>query len=135
MQFRGDSSSASPSLSILIVDSDAETAATTRAAVSRDGHFCRVIATAAEALALLGHERFDIIIVEAELADGPGVSVLRELERRPLEFMLAAVLGHADHDANRIEAIEVISRGDPNATSWLAEALMRLDAKARHGKA
>src|SRR5436190_20131820 len=70
----------SESLRIFLVDNDDEHSLLQRAALERAGHQVKNCHTAADALLVLGHGHFHLVLIDQELPDMDGLALLQRLK-------------------------------------------------------
>ncbi|MEU1271152.1 ATP-binding protein [Streptomyces sp. NPDC005799] len=95
-------------LSLLIVEDNADLAATYRTLLERRGHRVAAVHTGADALAATGNESFDAVLCDLGLPDMDGYTVARTLRARP------------GGDRLRLIAVSGFSRGTDRALSRTA---------------
>jgi two-component system repressor protein LuxO len=80
---------------ILVVEDSEATAALYEEYLRSADYRVKVAGTVAAALALLGTERFDAVVLDLNLPDGNGLSVLKEIRRQgvPLETLVVTATG------------------------------------------
>lgn len=80
---------------ILVVEDSEATAALYEEYLRSADYRVKVAGTVAAALALLGSERFDAVVLDLNLPDGNGLSVLKEIRRQgvPLETLVVTATG------------------------------------------
>lgn len=83
------------SASALVVEDSQSTAALYEEYLRSAGYRIRTAGTVAAALALLGSERFDAVVLDLQLPDGNGLSVLKEIKRQdlPVETLVVTATG------------------------------------------
>lgn len=83
------------STSALVVEDSQSTAALYEEHLRSAGYRIKTAGTVAAALAALGSERFDVAVLDLQLPDGNGLSVLREIRRQdlPLETLVVTATG------------------------------------------
>lgn len=84
---------ASPS--VLVVEDSEATAALYEEYLRSADYRVKIAGTVAAALALLGSERFDAVVLDLNLPDGNGLSVLKEIKRQdlPIETLVVTATG------------------------------------------
>jgi CheY-like chemotaxis protein len=92
-------------LSLLIVEDNADLAATYRTLLERQGHRVTVVHTGTDALAAVEADSFDVVLCDLGLPDIDGYAVARALRERP------------DGDRIRLIAVSGFSRGTDRALS------------------
>jgi two-component system KDP operon response regulator KdpE len=69
------------SLRVLLVEDDADLRSTLRSALQVEGHAVLTAASQSEGMAMLGHGRFDVVLLDLGLPDGDGEALLGLLRR------------------------------------------------------
>jgi two-component system, repressor protein LuxO len=80
---------------VLVVEDSDSTAALYEEYLRSADYRVKIAGTVAAALALLGSERFDAVVLDLNLPDGNGLSVLKEIKRQdlPLETLVVTATG------------------------------------------
>lgn len=72
-----------PSMYVLVVDDNSANRELVRMLLAAAGHESIVVSNGQEALNALEKERFDVILMDIEMPDMDGISVFKEIRRRP----------------------------------------------------
>ena len=102
-----DTDAARGGLSVLVVEDDADAAATYAAILGLSGHRPRVARDGGEALRHASEEAPDVVLLDIGLPGMDGFEVARQLRRMPegQGALLVAVTGYGE-DANRAMSLE-----------------------------
>jgi two-component system, NtrC family, response regulator AtoC len=119
---------------VLIVDDDVEVRGLLAAVLASDtGASVSEAASGAEGMARLGHEEFDVAVVDVQLPDHSGLEILRWARAAEIDTELIVLTGHADVEtavqAMRLGAYDFIAKPCKNAE------LREVVAKAAEKKA
>jgi DNA-binding response OmpR family regulator len=95
------------------------------------GYGCELASTAAEALAWLERELFDLVLLDLGLPDRDGLSLCRQLRHLPLHQPLVLILTARDGRADKVQGFEegaddyVVKPFDPDLLRVRLRALLR----------
>jgi PAS domain S-box-containing protein len=93
----------SESLRLFLVEDNDDIALLVRKALERAGHQVTRCRTAADALTVLGHQAFDLVLLDQRLPDMLGIDLLRALSREGIAAPTLMVTGHGDeHLASQV---------------------------------
>jgi PAS domain S-box-containing protein len=93
----------SESLRLFVVEDDDDIALLIRKSLERAGHHVTRCRTGADALTVLGHTVFDLVLLDQRLPDLPGVELLQALARENILVPTLMVTAHGDeHLATRV---------------------------------
>src|SRR5262245_852984 len=85
-------------LRLFLVEDDDDFAYLMRKALERAGHEVTVCRTAADALIVLSHTQFQLVLLDQRLPDMSGLELLRTLKREGITTPILFVTGHGDED-------------------------------------
>src|SRR5437879_12129468 len=119
---------------VLVVDDDADVRGLLAGVPeSNGGTKVTEAASGAEAMASLGHEEFDVAVVDLQLPDHSGLEILRWARAAEVDTELIVLTGHADVEtaveAMRLGAYDFITK------PWKNPELLEVVAKAAEKKA
>ncbi|MFO0876085.1 MAG: adenylate/guanylate cyclase domain-containing protein [Gemmataceae bacterium] len=113
---------------LLVVDDNRENRDLLRALLEQQGHTVAAVASGAEALALLGHEAFDLILLDVMMPEMDGFTVLERLKTddrlRHIPVVMVSALDRLD------TVVACIARG---AEDYLTRPFNELLLRARVG--
>ncbi len=116
-------------LSLFLIEDDDDIALLVRKSLQRAGHQITRCRTGADALTVLGHATFDLVLVDQCLPDLPGIELLAALTRARIVVPVLMVTAHGDeHLATRVlqaGALDYIVK-DPSLT-FLADLPRRIE--------
>lgn len=84
------------SLRLFVIENDDDTALLLRRHLERAGHTVTRCRTAADALIVLGHTAFDLVLLDLKLDDGRGLELLEALAREGIAVPIIVVTGKGD---------------------------------------
>jgi DNA-binding response OmpR family regulator len=84
------------SLRLFVIENDDDTALLLRRHLERAGHTVTRCRTAADALIVLGHTSFDLVVLDLKLDDGRGLDLLEALSREGIAVPIIVVTGKGD---------------------------------------
>src|SRR5687768_2320577 len=84
------------SLQLFLVEPDDDFAFLMRKSLERAGHRVTVCRTAADALIVLGHSSFSLVILDQRLPDMSGVELMKALQREGINTPVLMVAGAGD---------------------------------------
>jgi two-component system cell cycle sensor histidine kinase/response regulator CckA len=88
----------SESLHLFLIEDDDDIALLIRKGLERVNHRITRCRTAADALIVLGQTRFDLVLLDQQLPDMPGLDLLQELTREGIPVPVLMVTAHGDED-------------------------------------
>lgn len=107
---------------LLVVDDNESNRAVLSQRLSRQGHTVSVAAGGLEALALLGRERFDLVLLDVMMPDMDGPTVLKRLREAPataaipVVFLTAKTSAQEIHMLRSLGALDIVAKPfDPMA--------------------
>jgi PAS domain S-box-containing protein len=123
------------SLNLFVVEDDDDIALLVRKSLERAGHRVTRCRTGADALTVLGHTTFDLVLLDQKLPDLAGAELLQALARESIVVPALMVTAHGDeHLATRVlmaGALDYVVK-DPELT-FLAELPKRVtESVTRH---
>jgi two-component system, cell cycle sensor histidine kinase and response regulator CckA len=123
------------SLNLFVVEDDDDIALLVRKSLERAGHRVTRCRTGTDALTVLGHTTFDLVLLDQKLPDLAGAELLQALARESIVVPALMVTGHGDeHLASQVlraGALDYVVK-DPEL-SFLAELPKRVvDSVTRH---
>src|SRR5262245_22035448 len=123
------------SLRLFVVEDDDDIALLVRKSLERAGHHVTRCRTGADALTVLGHTRFDLVLLDQSLPDLLGAELLQALARENVSVPALMVTAHgSEHLATRVlraGALDYVVK-DP-ALAFLAELPQRVaESVTRH---
>jgi PAS domain S-box-containing protein len=83
-------------LRLFVIENDDDTALLLRRHLERAGHSVTRCRTAADALIVLGHTAFDLVLLDLKLDDGRGLELLDALAREGIAVPIMVVTGKGD---------------------------------------
>ena len=83
-------------LRLFVIENDDDTALLLRRHLERAGHTVTRCRTAADALIVLGHTAFDLVLLDLKLDDGRGLELLDALAREDIAVPIIVVTGKGD---------------------------------------
>jgi PAS domain S-box-containing protein len=83
-------------LRLFLVEDNDDIALLVRKALERAGHQVTRCRTAADALTVLAHQAFDLVLLDQRLPDMPGIDLLHALQREGIVAPALMVTGHGD---------------------------------------
>jgi PAS domain S-box-containing protein len=93
----------SESLRLFLVEDNDDIALLVRKTLERAGHQVTRCRTAADALTVLGHQAFDLVLLDQRLPDMLGIDLLHALQREGIAAPTLMVTGHGDeHLASQV---------------------------------
>ncbi|MCL6641152.1 MAG: sigma-54 dependent transcriptional regulator, partial [Candidatus Rokubacteria bacterium] len=118
---------------VLVVDDDPEVRALLHRVLSKSGWTSGESASGAEALAVLGREEFDVVLLDIKLPDASGLDVLRAAREADVDTEFVILTGNADVET----AVEAMRLGayDFVAKPWRNAELVQVIGKAAEKKA
>jgi two-component system cell cycle sensor histidine kinase/response regulator CckA len=126
----------SEALRLFLVEDDDDIALLMRKALQRAGHHVTRCRTAADALIVLGHSSFDLVLLDHRLPDMSGLELLQALGREGITTPVLMVTGYGDEQLAtqvlRAGALDYVVK-DP-ALTFLTELPKRVsESVTRHG--
>jgi two-component system cell cycle sensor histidine kinase/response regulator CckA len=123
------------SLRLFVIENDDDTALLIRRHLERAGHAVTRCRTAADALIVLGHAAFDLVLLGRRLDDGEGLDLLSTLAREGISVPVIVVTGKGDEQLAarvlRAGALDYIVMD--SALTFLAELPERIrESVTRH---
>jgi PAS domain S-box-containing protein len=123
------------SLRLFLVEDDDDIALVIRKSLERAGHEVTVCHTAADALIVLGHSQFHLVLLDLILPDMPGLDLLQALHREGITTPVLVVTGFGDEqkaaEVLRAGALDYVAK-DP-ALTFLTELPKRVrESVTRH---
>jgi len=118
---------------VFIVDDDPEVRALLARVLAKAGCVSAEAASGAEAMAALGRQEFDVVLVDIKLPDASGLDILRWARSAEVDTEFIVLTGHADVET----AVEAMRLGayDFVAKPWRNAELVEVIAKAAEKKA
>jgi DNA-binding NtrC family response regulator len=118
---------------VLVVDDDPDVRDVLGAVLSRNRFVTRFAASGADGVALLGHDEFDVALLDVRLPDTSGLELLRWVKTADLATEVIVLTGHAEVET----AVEAMRLGayDFVAKPWRNAELLEILAKAAEKKA
>ena len=116
---------------ILVIDDEPPIRKLLRMGLATQGYAILEAPNAATALAMLGTERIDLIILDLGLPDMPGHDLLRTIRARH-PAMPVVVLSSRDDERGKVEALDQGADDYVTKPFGMAELLARLRAALRH---
>jgi len=99
---------------ILAVDDEPDLRQLVRHALTQRGHEVRTAGNGKEAMALLGQEEFDVVLLDLRMPEMGGIQLLRWAREMGIEAEIIILTGHADVDtaieAMRLGAYDYLSK-------------------------
>ena len=99
---------------ILAVDDEPDLRQLVRHALTQRGHEVRTAGNGKEAMALLGQEEFDVVLLDLRMPEMGGIQLLRWAREMGVEAEIIVLTGHADVDtaieAMRLGAYDYLSK-------------------------
>src|SRR5690349_82625 len=90
-------------LRLFLVEDNDDIALLVRKTLERAGHQVTRCRTAADALTVLGHQAFDLVLLDQRLPDMLGIDLLHALQREGIAAPTLMVTGHGDeHLASQV---------------------------------
>ncbi|MBM4069617.1 MAG: response regulator [Planctomycetes bacterium] len=86
----------SESLQLFLIEDEDDYSYLMRKGLERAGHVVTVCRTAADALIVLGHKTFSLVILDQRLPDMDGLDLLQSLNREGITTPVLMVTGHGD---------------------------------------
>jgi PAS domain S-box-containing protein len=83
-------------LSLFLIEDDDDIALLVRKSLQRAGHLITRCRTGADALTILGHATFDLVLLDQCLPDLPGIDLLAALQRAKIGVPALMVTAHGD---------------------------------------
>jgi two-component system response regulator AtoC len=118
---------------VLVVDDDPEVRALLSRVLTKSGWTSGEAASGADALAVLGREEFDVVLLDIKLPDASGLDVLRAAREADVDTEFVILTGNADVEtaveAMRLGAYDFISK------PWRNAELVQIIGKAAEKKA
>src|SRR5438105_1751210 len=116
------------SLSVFLVENSDDIAFLMRKTLERSGHRVTICRTGADALMVIGHNQFGLVILDQELPDMRGLDLLRSLNREGITAPVLMVSARGDErlatEVLRAGALDYIVQD--NALSFLADLPKRV---------
>ena len=118
---------------VLVVDDDPEVRTLLHRVLAKSGWTAGEAASGAEALAVLGREEFDVVLLDIKLPDASGLDVLRAAREADVDTEFVILTGNADVET----AVEAMRLGayDFIAKPWRNAELVQVIGKAAEKKA
>ncbi|OYW24468.1 MAG: hypothetical protein B7Z55_02065, partial [Planctomycetales bacterium 12-60-4] len=113
---------------LLLVDDDAESRGTMARRLTRRGHSIREAADSRAAMAVATTEQFDAAVVDLELPDGSGVTLLHQLKAEDPALEVLILTGHGSIET----AVEAMRQG---AYDYLSKPCSYEELETRLSKA
>ena len=121
---------------VLIVDDDAQLRHVFERAVTALGHRARTADSVDAALAVIDHERIDLVLTDWQMAPEDGLALLRALRARmpslPVVLMSGALDASVRETALRIGAAAAVDK--PQCFQWLRTSLAETMASSASGE-
>ncbi len=105
------------SLRLFVIENDDDTALLIRRHLERAGHTITRCRSADDALIVLGHAAFDLVLLDHKSADGWGLDLLSTLAREGISVPLVVVTGKGD---------EHLAARALRAGAWITSSRTRL---------
>ncbi len=83
-------------LQLFLVEDDEDISYLMRKSLERAGHRVTACRTAADALIVLGHSQFNLVILDQRLPDLPGLELLQSLNKEGIQAPVLMVTGYGD---------------------------------------
>ena len=80
--------------SVLVVEDNPDIVIGLQDLLQHDGYLVTVAGTCADAIAKIGMQRFNVILLDLGLPDGDGLEVLREVQRRDVSLPVIIITAH-----------------------------------------
>jgi DNA-binding NtrC family response regulator len=122
-----------PAIHVLVVDDDADVRSLLGTVLARNHMTVVEAASGSEAMAVLGRDEFDVVLVDVMLPDHSGLDILRWAKGAEVDTELIVLTGHADVET----AVEAMRLGayDFIRKPWRNAELLQVVAKAAEKKA
>lgn len=118
------------SLSVLIVEDDAQIRAFMQSALALEGFAVRTAATLSEARALWQHGAPDAVLLDLGLPDGDGETLVREIRQR--SALPVIVVSARDQEAQKVRLLDAGADDFLTKPFGVGELLARLRVALRH---
>lgn len=83
---------------VLLIDDEVDYTETLGKRLGRRGFLVRIVGGGGEALAVLGEDDFDVVLLDMKMAGMDGIRTLQEIKRRYPEVEVVMLTAHANTD-------------------------------------